>query len=151
VERSFDGADFVTLATIAARTGTGDQSYFYLDSQASLLNYYRVKMTGTNGDIKYSAIVKVQLQKTAEAFHLYPNPVTGAVFNLQLVNKQKGFYTLNLYSLAGQVVMTKTIQHRGGNNTELVSLPEAVLPGNYKLEIKNESGVKEILNISVLN
>jgi hypothetical protein len=150
VERSFDGNNFTPLASLPARAGSGDQSYSYLDSQASLLNYYRVRMTGTASEVKYSAIIKTQVQKTAESFMLYPNPVRGKSFSLQFQNRPKGSYTLNLYSIAGQVVMTKTILHGGGTAVEIVSLPENVLPGNYKLEIKLEGGKKEFLNLSVL-
>ncbi|MBB1284650.1 T9SS type A sorting domain-containing protein [Flavisolibacter sp. BT320] len=150
VERSFDGNNFTTLATLAARVGSGDQSYAYLDSQASLLNYYRVRMTGTAGEVKYSSIVKTMLPKNSESFTLYPNPVRGSNFNLQFLNKQKGTYTLNLYTITGQVVMTTTILHRGGTATELVTLAESVRPGNYKLEVKSETGLKEFLTVSLL-
>ncbi|HEV7333824.1 MAG TPA: T9SS type A sorting domain-containing protein [Flavisolibacter sp.] len=150
VERSFDGINFSPISTVAARAGTGDQSYSYLDSQASLLNYYRVKMTGTTGEVNYSAIVKAQLQKAVESFTLYPNPIRGSSFNLQWVNKPKGVYTLTLYTITGQVVLTKTVLHRGGTAVETIGLTEHVLPGNYKLEIKNEAGGKEFMNISVL-
>lgn len=150
LERSFDGNHFTSLANLQARAGSGDQSYAYLDSQASLLNYYRVKMTGKTGEVKYSEIVKAQVQKVAEGFTLYPNPVRGRNFSLQFSNKQKGTYTLQLYSINGQVVMTKSAVHRGGTAVETVSLPETVLPGTYKLEIKNEAGVKEFLNMSLL-
>ncbi|RYZ60945.1 MAG: T9SS type A sorting domain-containing protein [Chitinophagaceae bacterium] len=150
LERSFDGIVFHSLATIAARSGAGDQAYDFLDAEATSLNFYRVKMTGTNGKVKYSDVVKAMIQKPAESYTIYPNPVTGTTVNLRFQNKEKGEYTLLLYNMSGQVILSRTVQHAGGNATHILSLSEAVRPGNYKLEVKNEKGEKDYLNISVL-
>ena len=150
LERSFDGTAFHPLAALAARSGAGDQSYDFIDTEAASLNFYRVKMTGTNGKVKYSDIVKAVIHKPAEGFTVYPNPVTGTSVNLRFQNKQKGEYTWVLYNMTGQVVLSRAVHHTGGNTTHKVSLTEAVRPGNYKLEIRNEKGVNEYVSVSVL-
>ncbi|RYZ18965.1 MAG: T9SS type A sorting domain-containing protein, partial [Chitinophagaceae bacterium] len=150
LERSFDGIAYQSLATVNARSGAGDQAYEFLDTQAASLNFYRVKMTGTNGKVKYSDVVKAVIQKPAESFTLFPNPVTGNTVNLRFQNKTKGEYTLLLYNLSGQVILTRSVQHVGGNATHVVYLSEAVRPGNYKLEVKKEKCVKDYLSVSVL-
>jgi hypothetical protein len=43
------------------------------------VNYYRIKMLGSGGEVKYSSIVKVQLNQKGETIGIYPNPVTVAL------------------------------------------------------------------------
>ncbi|RYY67261.1 MAG: T9SS type A sorting domain-containing protein, partial [Chitinophagaceae bacterium] len=150
LERSFDGIGFNTLATMAVHRGAGDMSYQVIDTKPGPFNFYRVKMTGINNEVKYSEIVEVQLPKEVEGFKLYPNPATGGIFNVKFVNKPKGIYAINLYTITGQVLLAKTVLHQGDTSVEFIQVPDNISSGNYKLEIKSESGERDFLNFVIL-
>jgi hypothetical protein len=150
VERSVEGTSFAALHTAAAKAGAGEQAYTFLDGQPSTLNYYRIKMLGTGGVVKYSSVVKVQLNKEEDAVILYPNPVSAGAFTVQLMNKPKGLYHLTLYNMAGQAVLSKSMQHAGYTTAELFTLNDSITPGSYKLEVSDAAGKKEVSDVSVI-
>lgn len=149
VEKSVNATNFTALALVPARGKAGEQAYEYVDKEPSALNYYRVKLTGTSGESKYSPVVKVQLLNGAEALSLYPNPVIGDSFGLQFTNKPQGRYTVSLINMAGQIIMQKIVQHTGGSATETFTLAEEVANGNYCLEVKGVEGQGKVLGVSV--
>jgi hypothetical protein len=151
VEKSLDGSHFTTLTTLAARAAAGEQAYSYTDVQPSAINHYRIKMTGVSNDVKYSSIVKVQVQPAGEDVAIYPNPATGGTLTLSLQNMPRGSYTVSLFNMAGQVAMSKTIRHKGGSITESISLAENMAPGIYTLRVKHSSGKGQVLRLSILN
>lgn len=149
VEKSMDGTNFTALAYVKARKGAGEQAYEQTDSQPAPITYYRIKMTGTNGEVKYSSVVKVQLQKSGAAISVYPNPVTGNALNLQFAGKPRGEYAVTLYNAGGQAVMKKTLQHNGGSATESLSLDEGLPNGGYYLYVKDPDGAGKGLNVTI--
>lgn len=149
LEKSVDAKTFNTLTLVNAKGSAGEETYQCKDAQLSASNYYRVKMIGTGGEVKYSAIVKVQLQQAGEAIGAYPNPVIGTSFSLQLQNKPQGTYTALLYNVTGQVLVSKTIQHTGGSATETVAVDEKLPNGSYYLSVKNTNGEAQIVPVAV--
>jgi hypothetical protein len=67
-----------------------------------------------------------------------------------LINKEQGTYTITLFNINGQSVQKKEIKHTGGSATEMILLPENLVPGSYKLELRSSAGKKEVLNVTVL-
>jgi hypothetical protein len=149
VEKATEPADFATLATLESKAGVGEKLYEYLDNQPAKMNYYRVKLFGLNGEVKYSGIVKVQLQTAHENVSVYPNPLTGRTLNLSMVNKPAGNYNVSLYNMAGQEVLSRTIRHSGGTAMESIELGSSFAAGLYRLGIRNEAGVEEMLGLTV--
>ena len=137
VLKSTEGTIFNTVATQTATGVNGsDVNYNWVDANpATGDNYYRIRSTGTNGDIKYSAIVKVTMAKGNPAITVYPNPVTNRMVAVQFTDMMKGIYTLKLISSIGQVVSTQQVTHGGGNGTQSIRLDRGVANGTYKLEI----------------
>jgi hypothetical protein len=146
-----DGSQFTSLTTLTARGAAGEQAYGYMDGQPSAINRYRIKMTGVNNDVKYSSVVQVQLQKGNETVSLYPNPSTGGTVNLSLQNMPRGSYTVSLFNMAGQVVMSKAIRHNGGSTTEIIVTGEGMAPGAYTLQVKHSSGKVQVLKLRILD
>ena len=137
VERSADGRSFSSIGTVAARNaGAATQAYRFDDTRAlSGWNYYRIKSVDNDGRIRYTSIVKVMLGKAASSITVYPNPVEGERMNLQLLNQPAGRYSLRLLTLDGRSVLTRTIEHAGGNATQQISLPRQMANGQYRLEV----------------
>jgi hypothetical protein len=133
VERSVDGVNFTKVATV---TAIGSINYGWLDAHAvNGSNYYRIKSMGA-GASSYTSIVMVNLGISGDGNILvYPNPLTGSTFTVQLNNMDKGSYTLNLYSQQGQKVFSHLLQHTGGSAAETIHLNKALTPGIYQLEL----------------
>jgi hypothetical protein len=145
VEKSTNSQQFVKAATIAA---TGNTTYNWLDvTPSNGMNYYRVKGISNNGEVKYSAVVRVNMSNGKGAINIYPNPITGNSINLQMTNQERGSYTLRLTNTAGQVVFSGVINHNGGSATQTVQLKTVLPQGVYQLEVTGENGIKEIIKI----
>ena len=137
VERSADGSSFSTLGNQAA-LGNNNSRMSYVYTDAAPVNgtgYYRIRAIMINGTEKYSAVVRVNTKANAETLTVYPNPVTGGQFSLQLGGYSKGVYQVRLTNAAGQLVYTRAISHNGGSATESIQLPATVQPGLYTLEL----------------
>jgi Concanavalin A-like lectin/glucanases superfamily len=137
VERSTNGQNFTTVATITATANQPtDHNYSWIDGDQVTGNmFYRIKGTGFSGDIKYTAIVKVTAGNTGQGFVVSPNPVAWAIINLQFKNQPQGRYTTRLLSASGQVVFTSITVHAGGNSTRIFNIPKSVPGGIYLLQI----------------
>lgn len=138
VETSADGRSFSKAATVSAsgnNSGAVNANYNWLHtSPVAGTNYYRVKSIGWNGDVKYTSVVSVKLGKGKAEVSVHPNPVKDNIISLQMLNLEKGNYTMRMYNAAGQQVMSKTISHGGGSSWEQIGLP-ALAKGIYKLEV----------------
>ena len=140
VEKSTDGIVFARVNTMKV-TGVNNpfNNYSWLDINAMPgNNFYRIKCYDLGGEIKYSSIVKVAIEKGPAGFSIFPNPVTGNTINLVMTNKPAGMYHLTLTNATGQVIFVKTVQGNGGNSSHLLKTATKLTPGIYELEIKGE-------------
>ncbi|MES2851117.1 MAG: choice-of-anchor D domain-containing protein [Bacteroidota bacterium] len=78
-----------------------------------------------------------------------PNPVEGRIVNLLFKNQEAGKYSVRLVNISGQSIFAKTIAHTGGSNTQLVSLPQGLAAGTYKVEIISSGKTKTIQTVLV--
>jgi len=143
VERSLNGTQFTSMASVAARSNTNDkESYYEYDVQTAPVTYYRIKVTSRDGKIIYSPIVKVATNLTVKQdIVLYPNPVTGKQFTMQM-NSAAGDYYVKIYSANGQIVKTETLKHPGGAYAKTIELPAQLQAGQYYMQV---SGGEKIL------
>ncbi len=104
IERSADGSTFSAIGNIAAGSQPGTlQQYFYTDGQPNIgVNYYRLKQVDVDGRFRYSAIVKILVDKSGKVYMVFPNPATDRStvrFLSDLSN-----VTVRLHNAAGQVL-----------------------------------------------
>lgn len=138
VEKSIDGRSFSAIASTKAKGNntTAAINYDWFDvSPNNGNNFYRIKTIGLDGSVQYSNIVKVNLAVNTERVLVYPSPLTGNTFNLQLNNLEKGRYSLKLYSTDGQQLIARIIEHSGGSRTQIIELDNNLPNGMYHLEI----------------
>jgi len=143
VERSLNGTQFTSMASLAARSNANDkESYYEYDVQPAAVTYYRIKVTSRDGEIVYSPIVKVVTNLTVQQdIVLYPNPVTGKQFTIQM-NSAAGDYYVKIFSANGQIVKTETLKHPGGAYAKTIELPGQLQAGQYYMQV---SGGEKIL------
>ena len=140
VERSQTGVQFSSVGNIAGRNNTGGSVNYSLFDPApeNGLNYYRIKIIGQSGEIKYSLVVKVNIGKATGGISIYPNPVTGNSVGLQMNNMSAGIYRVSLTNTTGQRLVSKTISHRGGSTAEIFELPGSLSQGIYQLSVTGD-------------
>lgn len=148
VEKSENGISFSKVAVAPAKENNQKQvQYSWIDNTAVYNdNFYRIKSVGINNNIQYSAVVKLSISKTDKSIRIFPNPIKGNIFSIQ-ISGAAGSYTTELYNIAGQKIYTTNVMHTGGNSTQHISIPSNLPSGNYQLRIINENGATQTATI----
>ncbi len=146
VEKSADGNTFTKAATINASNGN-IHSYQWLDGETTgNYYYYRIRSISQNGQLSYTQIVKVQIEKRNAGISVYPNPIINGTINLKLTSQITGVYQLRLLSSLGQILISKEVTYSGGSDTK--SIPCGNLSkGIYQLKVTTPSGNKYAIKI----
>ena len=136
IQRATNPGNFTTIGTVLAAATTGQVDYNFFDPNPAIgTNYYKIKARDVNGVLTYSNTVKVTIGGMPPAITVYPNPVTGNTFTLQLINVPAGNYTIILTNSFGQVVYTSAISYPGGSGSQLININTRLAPGLYMLKM----------------
>jgi len=148
VERSANGYDFNNIGTIQPKINNGgNENYRWPDLHPlSLTNFYRIKNIALDGSIQYSKIVKV-IDAVQQGIELYSNPVTDGIIQLHFNQMPEGVYTVQMFTITGQLLMSKQLQHRMNNTRESVKPGNQVAHGNYQLVISGPNSIKVVRKI----
>jgi hypothetical protein len=140
IERSDKPINFVPIKTMAALyNANGNYGYNFTDSvPLSGDNYYRIKATDINGQIQYSEIVKILVDKNEPSISLYPNPVTDKIARLRFINS-KGNYSLKLLSADGKEIQTAQVNISTVNEIKNLQINKTITAGNYILSINSNN------------
>ena len=90
---------------------------------------------------------KVLIATTIKSTSVYPNPVIGNNFNLQLNNLEKGVYNVTVYNNMAQQVLSTTVNHAGGNSNKAIAI-KSLPVGVYTLKVSG-NGEKYISEMIV--
>lgn len=135
VERSSNaGATFTQVAAVYYKGSGTSNEYIYNDVMPGAgNNYYRLKITGSNGTFMYSNTV---LLKNRD-YHVivYPSPVQQQLF-INVANMPAGKYTIDIYNAAGLKVQTVNASTRQSSLIKISRLP-AVKPGLHLVVLTN--------------
>jgi len=71
---------------------------------------------------------------------VYPNPVTGNLFNIQMGSLDKGTYKVIVVNALGKEVLNTTIQHAAGASVETIHT-STLIPGLYTVTIQGKTTV----------
>ncbi|MCW3107749.1 MAG: type sorting protein, partial [Segetibacter sp.] len=141
VERSFEGVEFNSIATVAAKNSSRVQlSYAYTDTDPFAVKsgkkiYYRLKMTDIDGKYSYSNIAVINPSSERSQFSLYPNPVKGSSFYLTLNEMVPSDVHLKIEDVSGRTYRTYTFSISNSNNTLPVDVRN-LSPGLYILKVE---------------
>lgn len=128
IEHSADGKKFTTIATVAATGNAGSVARYQSADEHPFngANYYRLKLTDTDGSFTYSATIE---KSTACSANCFPNPA-GSFVNL-MVNE--GSYDYSINTLQGNIVEAST-----ANGSQLrINLGMAVPSGVLIIRLHN--------------
>jgi hypothetical protein len=152
VERSSNGRIFIKTGEANPLLNNGGSTeYSFTDNKPLItVNYYRIKAISNNGQVQYSAIVKVAPEKGDASITVYPNPVIDNKIQVQFRNQQPGIYNYDLVNAIGQVVYKGRVTVNSEFSSETIDPGTALGKGNYQLRISNESGTVKSIRIQVL-
>jgi hypothetical protein len=139
VERSGDGNSFSKMGEVAAKGNNSNESYTWTDN--SILagtNYYRIRAIQADGKYFYSKVVEVKAGAAKQEIRVFPNPIVNSEINLQLIELDKGQYTLLLHNSQGQQVLSRIIDYRGGTSNENIPTDGKLPGGTYYLQVVNK-------------
>ena len=137
VEKSQNGQQFKTLGSVLAKGNSSVVINYNLFDPNPFggVNFYRIKIFEA-GQSTYSQVLKVNTSKGAiNIITIYPNPINANSVALQMINFEKGSYTLTLTNKLGQQIIHKVIEHTGGSATETIELSKALAAGIYQLRL----------------
>lgn len=139
VEKSTNGTSYAKVAIQNALGNSAGGNYNWFDAApVQGNNYYRIKITGTDGNVTYSEVIVVALSNGINpAFTLYPNPIKRGAVNVQLKGLARGTYTLKIYNSMAQLVASQKIVHAGGSATETIYASSNLAAGIYKVSLNN--------------
>lgn len=131
LERSADGVNFATVATIAAKEGL-KATYDYRDNATASAArlYYRLRQVDRNGTFTYSRQLTVLFELAGVAVNVAPNPATDFVnINISITKKQP--VVVRIVDNVGRMLIEKrTIVEKGDNLIRLDRI-NALQNGHY--------------------
>jgi hypothetical protein len=144
IEKSTFGTVF---APVNNKMALGNSSlpvnYNWVDASPNMgSNFYRIKGIDKAGNVRYSNVVRVLFGKGEPAIVVYPNPMQGTSFKIDMYNLVKGTYVLKLYDNTGQLVYTEPLKHDGSQATKTINLNADIGKGAYQLQLNGGNGFK---------
>lgn len=136
IEKSIDRTNFSYVGFVSASQRT---SYNFTDPAViTAVTYYRLRIIGLNGEIKYSQVVVVR-PGNQTGISIYPNPVTDALNISGLKNNA----VIRISTATGQLLMEQK------TNAQFININvEKLRTGSYILEVFND-GIRTSSNTFV--
>jgi hypothetical protein len=136
VERSLNGADFTTIATVPVKDNSTGNTYTYTDNNLSSLGstgtiYYRIEQVDKSGTPSYTDIKAVSINGVSVS--AYPNPVKDVVsvtVNLLAASN----VSIDVSDLSGKQLQEIQIAGTKGINIEKINLA-GYAAGSYLLKV----------------
>lgn len=111
VERSKNGANWITVGYAVARTGEPDNSYDYRDTFPDKeVNYYRIRMEDRDGNMFYS-VVRSATRSAADQRVLFPIPARDRLnIRMETPGDHSTPAVLYIANASGTILMTKSLE-----------------------------------------
>jgi pimeloyl-ACP methyl ester carboxylesterase len=141
IERSEDGTRFVKIGRVEAKgNSSAGSDYDFADPLFKTgANYYRLKQVDADGRFTYSVVVLIRVNKDKQQeILIFPNPA-GKYVRVNVTEGLHPQWTLRLYNMVGQQLLTHTIA--ANQNNDQVQLP-ALAQGIYTVTILAAGGEK---------
>jgi hypothetical protein len=94
--------------------------------------------------------VKVKVVKVKSHLYVYPNPVTTGEIGLQMTALPAGTYHVRLLGTAGQVLLSRKIQHAATTATTMIAYPSSITAGTYQLEVTGTGKTTSVVNVVIV-
>lgn len=134
LEKSFDGVNFRTIATIAAAGNSSSiKNYSYQDKEVPAeKNYYRLKSVDIDGRSTRSNVILVKFEGATQGLVIMGNPFRESIL-IRFVKLPVGKIDIRLIDRAGRVVARQ--QATSPAQQLLFKTPANIAAGLYQLEV----------------
>jgi hypothetical protein len=137
IERSINNSSFYKTITVTDPVVLHVQQQFSatddISNTSSDVIYYRLKVIGKTGEIKYSNIIVLRIIKYNSTITISPNPASNFV-NVKIVALKDAEATLILYDNSGKAMLKQ--QHKINKGNNIILLPELNKYSNGVYELK---------------
>jgi hypothetical protein len=139
IERTGEEGSFDSIDVVTGINNDNQTNYTFTDTHMlNGNNYYRLRQVDKDGVTRYSKVVTLDNAATTVRFSVYPNPAA-AVLHFAITSPAPEQVTVQVYNLAGIVVMSSQQELSAGNNQQSVAI-SGLKSGNYFLKITSLSG-----------
>ncbi len=139
VLKSRDGIHFSSIGHKLVNNSITNVNYQFIDESPIYgLNYYQIKTIGLGGIQQLSRIATANFEEQKSTIKIYPNPIKGKQFKIQLESFSTGQYTLSIYTPNGKLIENQTVQHQESQKIHQISLNSILSSGMYILRIDND-------------
>lgn len=113
IERSTDGNTYTSIGRVEGKGSySGLTDYRFTDNApVTGLNYYRLSQVDVDGKIRYLNIRKISIRAN-KSMEVYPNPVTGNDFFIDMGQNFSGRSTYTIIDAMGKVIHNGNITQR---------------------------------------
>jgi hypothetical protein len=142
VEKSLDGASFISIGSRAGINGGGVKDYDWTDAGAGNLNpskiFYRLRIISIAGAVEYSNTILVSFNKTNVTIAgVMPNPFSDKI-NINLDLPGSGALAIKLTDITGKLLRSEYVQGHEGFSSHTITGMEKLAAGIYFLSIEFE-------------
>ena len=145
IERSGDNGEYDSIGVVTGVNNNNMTTYTFTDNNMqSGNNYYRLRMVDVDNVVRYSKIISLydyavqQTTVAAPKMNVYPNPAAATInYTVSATSNQQ--VIVQVYNLAGVVLLTAEQQLNTGNNVETLAV-SSLKAGNYFLKVTNVEG-----------
>jgi hypothetical protein len=142
VQRSYDGVNFTTIASINSEEGK--RTYKFEDRQVSTQTksaYYRIRAVEPTGAIVFSETRTLMFSvKTGVSVQATPNPFTSQL-NVSYQSPASNRITIRVISMSGAVMASKTVNVSTGYNSIAITEAASLVKGIYLVQLLSENTV----------
>jgi surface antigen len=141
IERAGETGGFDSINVVLGLNNAHETEYKFTDAHMLKgANSYRLRQVDRDGVAKYSKIISLYNNAYAASgkMELFPNPAS-AVVNYTVSSTSADQVTVQVYNLAGVVLMTRQQQLAAGSNQQSLAI-STLKSGNYFLKIVNRAG-----------
>jgi hypothetical protein len=142
IERSYDGRDFSTVATVNSyRDYASGLNYYSLDLPWGNVDkaFYRIKLRNNDNNILYSSIVRLSQSTENLMFASVINPFNYQL-NFEVVSGKNQSAEAELINTYGMVMRKTKVDLSAGNNNLSFANTNDLPAGTYILRIKTNEG-----------
>jgi hypothetical protein len=138
IERSTDNNSYTKVGTVKEPvTMQVQQSFSYTDNVSAVNSdviYYKLKVIGKAGEVKYSNILVIRRTQTRTPVKIMPNPANNYV-SIRFFAEKDGEVTINMIDNIGKLIFTEKQKVIRGNNTVQLNDLSKYSSGVYTLQV----------------
>ena len=142
IERSFGGNNYIKVGTVAGQNLINYQFTDYSINANSIV-YYRLKLIDIDGRFKYSNVVAVRFEQSANSIQVFPNPTNGNA-QLRFATPLQAATIITVYDFTGRIV--KQVNATVGSNITNLNLT-GLSAGKYAIKIADN---RQVITKSVI-